>query len=135
MNTANEYAEMPPSDILMQSILDRLSTMDERQSTLIEAVHDIRENQIKIEGRLDSHIASTNSLSGAGTQSQNMLISVLGWVGKAIMPAILAVFLAFSCTAPSNKTDKQSQQPTIDTLYFDRTRAGDALKKIAGGDK
>lgn len=135
MNTANEYAEMPPSDILMQSILDRLSTMDERQSTLIEAVHDIRENQIKIEGRLDSHIASTNSLSGAGTQSQNMLISVLGWAGKALMPAILAVFLAFSCTAPSNKTDKQTQQPTIDTLYFDRTRAGDALKKIAGGDK
>ena len=126
---------MPPSDILMQSILDRLSTMDERQSTLIEAVHDIRENQIKIEGRLDGHIASTNSLSGPGTQSQNMLISILGWAGKFILPGILAVFLAFSCTAPSNKTDKQTQQPTIDTLYFDRTRAGDALKKIAGGDK
>lgn len=126
---------MPPSDILMQSILDRLSTMDERQNILIDAVHEIKENQIVDRGRLDSHIASTNSLSGPGTQSQNMVISVLIWVGKFIIPFVLSVFLAFSCTAPSTKTDKQSQQPTIDTLYFDRTRVGDALKKVAGGDK
>lgn len=126
---------MPPSDILMQSILDRLSTMDERQNILIDVVHEIKENQIKIEGRLDSHIASSNSLSGTGTQTQNMVISVLIWVGKFIIPFVLSVFLAFSCTAPKTDAKSRQDQPTIDTIYFDRSRAGELLKKQIQGDK
>lgn len=126
---------MPPSDTLMQSILDRLSALDERHISLTDMVHEIRENQIKIEGRLDSHIASSNSLSGVGTQTQNATIAVLAWAGKFIVPAVLSVFLAFSCTAPRADSKTKQDQPTIDTIYFDRTRASDLLKKQIEGNK
>jgi hypothetical protein len=126
---------MPPSDTLMQSILDRLNALDERHISLTDMVHEIRENQIKIEGRLDSHIASSNSLSGVGTQTQNATIAVLAWAGKFIVPAVLSVFLAFSCTAPRADSKTKQDQPTIDTIYFDRTRASDLLKKHIEGNK
>lgn len=126
---------MPPSDTLMQSILDRLNALDERHISLTDMVHEIRENQIKIEGRLDSHIASSNSLSGVGTQTQNATIAVLAWAGKFIVPAVLSVFLAFSCTAPRADSKTKQDQPTIDTIYFDRTRASDLLKKQIEGNK
>ena len=126
---------MPPSDTLMQSILDRLNALDERHISLTDMVHEIRENQIKIEGRLDSHIASSNSLSGVGTQTQNATIAVLAWAGKFIVPAVLSVFLAFSCTAPRTDSKTKQDQPTIDTIYFDRTRASDLLKKHIEGNK
>lgn len=122
----------------MQSILDRLSALDERHIALTDMVHEIRENQIKIEGRLDSHIASSNSLSVAGangTQTQNMAFAVLAWAGKFIAPAVLSVFLAFSCTAPRTDSKAKQDQPTIDTIYFDRSRAGELLKKQIQGDK
>ena len=126
---------MPPSDTLMQSILDRLSALDERHISLTDIVHEIRENQIKIEGRLDSHIASSNSLSGAGTQTQNATIALLSWAGKFIVPTVLSVFLAFSCTAPRADSKTKQDQPIIDTIYFDRTRASDLLKKQIEGNK
>lgn len=126
---------MPPSDTLLQSILDRLNALDERHISLTDMVHEIRENQIKVEGRLDSHIASSNSLSGVGTQTQNATVAVLAWASKFIVPAVLSVFLAFSCTAPRADSKTKQDQPTIDTIYFDRTRASDLLKKQIEGNK
>lgn len=119
----------------MQSILDRLNALDERHISLTDMVHEIRENQIKIEGRLDSHIASSNSLSGAGTQSQNATIAIVSWAGRFILPVVLSMFLAFSCTAPRADSKTKQDQPTIDTIYFDRTRASDLLKKQIEGNK
>lgn len=75
---------MAPSDtLLLQSILDRIGTLDEK-------VEHIAERQAVIAERVDTHIAQTPLTA---PESKSGIMSVLNVLKQWILPIIMAVYL------------------------------------------
>ena len=120
----------PADTILLQSILDRSSSLDAKIET-------IAERQAVIGERVDSHIASTAPKSG--------LLKSMDVIKSWIFPIILAIFLIGRQSvevvgqSPTYDAPKASAKSVIiDDTFIDRNRRFDAeimkqLLKKAGG--
>lgn len=116
---------MAPADtILLQSILDRIASLDAKVET-------IAERQAVIAERVDAHIASSEPKSGM----QKSLDLIKGW----LMPIVLAIFLLGRQSVETvghgiTYTDPKpaNSSALLDDTFIDRNRKFDAaiMKQI-----